>query len=82
MSCGAEALLSSNERRRQGAGLLIISEITPGMPSAPMSAPRQRDADNSEVMNRVRSAQFASAEGKVQLSNISPDNKKIQHLRY
>lgn len=74
MSCGAEALLNSNERRRQGAEFLIISEITPGMPSAPMSTPPQRDVDNSEVMSHVRSVQFASAEGKVQLSNISQDN--------
>lgn len=29
-------------------------------------------------MNHVRSAQFALAEGKLQLSNISKDNKKSQ----
>lgn len=71
MSCAAEALLNSNGRRRQGAGLVIIGGITPGMPSAPMSTPGQRDADN-----RVSSVQLTSAEGKLQLSNISQDNKK------
>lgn len=73
MSCAAEALLNSNERRRRGAGLLIIRDH-PG--NAICCSVNTSTKGCWQLGGDEPCEVCAAAEGKGQLSNISQGNKK------